>query len=98
MSPDDFSQEQADVIRRRILSKVRREGECMLWEACVSTTGSAMIRAFGRAYIVPRLCKVLLGGVPLRANERLKRRCASEFCVNPDHWAVRPIKARPGNE
>jgi len=76
---------------REILSRTKREGDCMIWQGGKHRQGYAMMRQDGEMRTVHSVVAELqYGERPSKHNgTRVTRTCKNKLCINPDHIVIK---------
>lgn len=75
---------------RRVWSKIRREGDCLLWHGKVDRSGYPFVY-HGKQRILVRDFLAIARDGNLPASGRKRNQCGHRNCVNPDHWEERCV-------
>ncbi len=69
----------------RLLSNIKREGNCWIWTGTVNERGYGTIGYKNKTWSVHRISYLLIGGKPLTPGLVLDHLCRNRPCINPNH-------------
>lgn len=86
----DSKYDEWQIVYTRILKRISRDGDCILWTGAKNNAGYGQIRFEGRLQVVHKLIYRFqrLGMAKLPKNQFLHHSCGNKTCLNDAHMYI----------